>query len=285
MEIGIGLPTTIAGARPEQVIDWAHRAETRGFSSLGTIDRLVYGNYEPLIALAAAAAVTSRIRLLTAIAILPYRATAVFGKQVASIDRLSHGRIILGVGLGGRGDDYEAAGMATNGRGRRLNDQLDDLRRIWAGEKRGFAGAIGPDPERKGGPVILMGGGSPASFERAARFADGWMAGGGGVPAFRSGSQKASEAWKAAGRPGVPRTAALNYFGLGGEGTAGIDAFLRDYYAMAGLRVEALAQAALTTPDKIREAIKGYEEAGCQELVLFPGSPNPDQVDRLADLL
>ena len=65
MDVGIGLPATIAGVEREQLLDWARRAEARGFSSLGTIDRLVYGNYEPLIALAAAAAVTERIRLAT----------------------------------------------------------------------------------------------------------------------------------------------------------------------------------------------------------------------------
>ncbi|MGZ5338014.1 MAG: LLM class flavin-dependent oxidoreductase, partial [Thermoleophilaceae bacterium] len=73
MEIGIGLPTTIPGVKGSEVIEWAKRAEDAGFSCLGTIDRLVYANYEPFIALAAAAAVTERIALTTAIAILPYR--------------------------------------------------------------------------------------------------------------------------------------------------------------------------------------------------------------------
>jgi len=111
MNVGIGLPATIAGVQPEQLLEWARRAERRGFSTLGTIDRLVYGNYEPLIALAAAAAVTERIRLVTSILIAPYRRNgAQLAKEALSVDRLSGGRLVFGVAVGGREDDYEASG-------------------------------------------------------------------------------------------------------------------------------------------------------------------------------
>src|SRR3954470_7294498 len=109
MEVGIGLPATIPGVTGEQVLEWARRAEARGFSTLGTIDRLVYGNYEPLIALAAAAAVTERSALTTAIMIAPYRLNAALvAKQAATVHRLSGGRLTLGAAVGGREDDYEA---------------------------------------------------------------------------------------------------------------------------------------------------------------------------------
>ena len=92
MDVGIGLPATIPGANREQILEWARKAEQRGFSSLGTIDRVVYANYEPLIALAAAAAVTERIRLATTILLAPNRANgALLAKQAASVDALSAG--------------------------------------------------------------------------------------------------------------------------------------------------------------------------------------------------
>src|SRR4051812_15084094 len=112
MDVGIGVPATIPGVTGEQVLEWARRAEARGFSSLGTIDRLVYGNSEPLIALAAAAAVTTRIKLATTIMVVPTRANgALVAKQASTIDHLSGGRMVLGVAVGGREDDYEASGV------------------------------------------------------------------------------------------------------------------------------------------------------------------------------
>src|SRR4051812_48810272 len=110
VDIGIGLPSTIPGVEGRQITEWARRGEAAGFSSLGTIDRLVYPNYEPLIALAAAAAVTERIRLMTAILLAPLRTNdALLAKQAASLQDLSGGRLVLGMAPGGREDDYEAS--------------------------------------------------------------------------------------------------------------------------------------------------------------------------------
>jgi len=101
MDVGIGLPNAVPGTTGDQLTDWARRAEARGFSSLGTIDRVTYGNYEPLVALSAAAAVTERIGLLTSVLLAPLRRNgAVLGKQTLSLNALSGGRLTLGVGIG-----------------------------------------------------------------------------------------------------------------------------------------------------------------------------------------
>ncbi len=103
MDVGIGLPNTIPGLDGRRLVDWAHTAEGRGFTTLGTIDRLVYPNYEPLITLAAAAAVTERLRLMTDILISPYRNnTPLLAKQAASLDNISGGRLVLGLAGGWR---------------------------------------------------------------------------------------------------------------------------------------------------------------------------------------
>src|SRR5690348_8298703 len=150
MDIGIGLPNTVPGVEGRRLIDWASEAEEAGFSTLGTIGRLVYPNYEELIALSAAAAVTSRIRLTTSVLLAPlYANAALFAKQAASLDRLSGGRLVLGLGLGGREDDYTASALPTTGKGRRLDEQLTEMKRIWSGEHYGYAGAIGPEPVRR----------------------------------------------------------------------------------------------------------------------------------------
>src|SRR3954453_10136962 len=200
MDIGIGLPTTIPGVKRRDVLDWARASEDAGFSALGTIDRVVYGNHESLIALAAAGAVTERIGLTTAILIAPLRSSAaLLAKQAASIDVLSEGRLTLGLAVGGRQDDYAAAGVDFHRRGKLFDEQLDLMQRIWAGESFGTAGAIGPTPTA-GGPRVLMGGTAPVAYERAARYGSGWIAGGGGPDAFAQGAAAMREAWTTAGR-------------------------------------------------------------------------------------
>lgn len=285
MEVGIGLPATIPGVERAQLLEWARRAEARGFSSLGTIDRLVYSNYEPLIALAAAAAVTERIRLATTILIAPFRANgALVAKQAATLDHLSNGRLVLGVAVGGREDDFEASGVDIHTRGRRIDEMLDEWNRIWAGEAFGTAGAIGPQPPN-GRPTLIIGGAVDAAFERAARHGDGWIMGGGAPDQFRDGAAKLEAAWQAAGREGAPRAMALAYFSLGDGAREAAERYLRDYYAWLGEYAGMIADSAATDADTVKQYVQGFSDAGCDELVLFPSSPDPDQVDLLADAL
>src|SRR3954462_4134091 len=133
MEVGIGLPNAVQGVDRAGIVEWAIRAERLGFSTLGTIDRVVYGNYESLISLAAAAAVTERIRLMTDILIAPLRPATLLAKQAATIDQISNGRLTLGLAVGGRPDDYEAAGVDFHSRGKIFDAQLEQMGRVWRG--------------------------------------------------------------------------------------------------------------------------------------------------------
>src|SRR6478735_494214 len=135
MNVGIGLPNAVRGVERSGIVEWAQRAEKAGFSSLGTIDRIAYPNYESLIALAAAAAVTERIRLVTDIMIAPLRAsTALLAKQSATIDHLSGGRLVLGLAPGGREDDYTLSGVDFHRRGAIMDRQLAELEKLWTRE-------------------------------------------------------------------------------------------------------------------------------------------------------
>ncbi len=287
MDVGIGLPATIPGVAGRAIVAWARRGEERGFASLGTIDRLVYGNHEPLTALAAAAAVTERARLTTAILIAPLRSNAaLLAKQAATVDSLSGGRLILGMAVGGREDDYAASGVDFHRRGRLLDTQLEEMHRIWAGESRGVAGAVGPATgERggRGGPPVVLGGQNPAAMARVARGGDGWISGGGGPPFFAAGAQAAASAWQQAGRDGRPRLLALAYFALGPDATERANGYLRDYYAFAPGVVDMIAGGALTSAAAVQAAVDSFAGAGCDELILFPCSPDISQVDRLAE--
>jgi alkanesulfonate monooxygenase SsuD/methylene tetrahydromethanopterin reductase-like flavin-dependent oxidoreductase (luciferase family) len=283
MDVGIGLPTTIPGVTGEQVLEWARRAEAREFSSLGTIDRIVYPNYEPLIALAAAAAVTGRIRLATTILIAPNRANgALLAKQAATLDHLSGGRLVLGVAVGGREDDYAVSDVDFHARGRIFDEMLAQWERIWAGEPVEGGGVIGPQPPR-GRPALMFGGTADAVFRRAARYGDGWIHGGGPPDAFKQGAEQLRAAWQAAGREGTPRTMALSYYALGDGAKEAADGYLRDYYAFLGEYAGMIADSAATDADTVRGYVQAFEAAGCDELMLFPSNPDPGQVDLLAD--
>jgi alkanesulfonate monooxygenase SsuD/methylene tetrahydromethanopterin reductase-like flavin-dependent oxidoreductase (luciferase family) len=277
MDVAIGLPNAVPGTTGTQLVEWARRAEARGFSSLGTIDRIVYDNYEPLVALAAAAAVTERIGLCTSVLLGPLRVNATeLAKEALSLQALSGGRFTLGVGLGGREDDYEASGIELAARGRRLDAMLERIKAVWAGDE------IGPSIE--GPPRLIVGGHADASFARAARFADGWIAGGSGPEQFGEGVGKAKAAWAEAGRDGEPRTMALAYFSLGERAEEDARAYLTDYYAWLGEEIAGfLVAGAAKDAGTVKQYISAYEEAGCDELIFFPSSCDPDQVDLLAD--
>jgi alkanesulfonate monooxygenase SsuD/methylene tetrahydromethanopterin reductase-like flavin-dependent oxidoreductase (luciferase family) len=282
VEIGIGLPATIPGASRQQMLEWARRADAAGFSSLGTIDRLVYPGYEPLEALAAAAAVTERVRLMTAVLLLPLRSnSALLAKQAASVQRLSDGRLVLGVAPGGREDDFEASGLSFRERGRRMDEMLDDIRRVWAGEERGYAGGIGPSVSDDA-PQLILGGMADAAFRRAAEYGAGWIAGGGLPEYFTPGREKTIAAFEAAGREDKPRTMALTYFSLDADPETHTRNTIGHYYAFAPQYADAVVELTAKGEDEVGERVKAFQEAGCDELIFFPASADPDQVDKLA---
>ena len=280
VDVGIGLPNAVRDVDRAGIVEWAQRAEAAGFSSLGTIDRIVYSNYESLIALAAAAAVTERIRLVTDILIAPLRTnTALFAKQAATIDSLSGGRLELGLAVGGRDDDFAVSGVDFHRRGRIFDTQLEELTRLWSGER-----GVGPAPVN-GRPGLLIGGSSEVAYRRAAQHADGWTAGGGGAERFAEGRELARQAWRDAGRDGEPRTMALAYFSLGPDAEAVANANLGHYYAFAGEYAAMIAGGAAKTPQAVRDLIASYEQAGADEIICFPASADPAQVDLLAEAI
>jgi alkanesulfonate monooxygenase SsuD/methylene tetrahydromethanopterin reductase-like flavin-dependent oxidoreductase (luciferase family) len=278
MEVGIGLPNAVRGVDRAGIVEWARRADEAGFSSLGTIDRVVYSNYESMIALAAAAAVTDRIRLATDILIAPLRAnTALFAKQAATIDSLSGGRLTLGLAVGGREDDFALSGVDFHRRGQIFDRQLDDMTAVWKGER-----GVGPEPAN-GRPELLIGGTSDAAYQRAAKYGDGWTMGGGTPDMFAQAREQVESAWEKAGREGKPRTVALFYFALGENAQELARRSLGDYYSFLGDIADQIVQGSAKDADTVKQYLAGFEAAGADEVICFPASPDPRQVELLAD--
>jgi alkanesulfonate monooxygenase SsuD/methylene tetrahydromethanopterin reductase-like flavin-dependent oxidoreductase (luciferase family) len=277
MDVAIGLPNAVPGTTGDQLTEWARRAEARGFSSLGTIDRIVYPNLEPLVSLAVAAAVTERIGLATTVLLGPLRPNPVaVAKQVLSVHALSGGRMTLGIGLGGREDDYVHADVDTEGRGKELDAMLARIKEVWAGDEMG--------PHTGSQPRILVGGSVEASFKRAARFGEGWIAAGAPPDQFAEWRQAFESTWSDSGRSETPQNAALAYFSLGDRAEEDARAYLTDYYAWLGEDIaNFIVGSAAKDPEVVRQTLAAFEQAGCQELFLFPSSNDPQQVDLLAD--
>jgi alkanesulfonate monooxygenase SsuD/methylene tetrahydromethanopterin reductase-like flavin-dependent oxidoreductase (luciferase family) len=280
MDIGIGLPTTLPVGGPA-VLDWARRAEERGFSALATIDRIVYPNYDSLTALAAAAAATSRIGLFTDILLAPVYPPVWLAKATGSLHALSGGRLTLGLGVGGRPDDFAAVDRPYDQRGRLMDETLDLLHRAWAGEP--VAGGEHPvSPVVPGGGVpILVGGNGPAAARRTVRWGAGWTIGGAAPQQAAEPAQAIRTAWKEAGREGEPRLAALSYFGFGDDDA--LAGALRHYYGFLGDVVEYVVQGAVRTPAEAKQRAQAFADAGFTDLMFDPAIGTPDQVDRLAD--
>jgi alkanesulfonate monooxygenase SsuD/methylene tetrahydromethanopterin reductase-like flavin-dependent oxidoreductase (luciferase family) len=281
MKIGIGLPNQVRDVNPTVLPTWAARAEQAGFSSLGTIGRIAYPGVMDTVALAAAAGATSTIGLLTNVLLSTVWPGRLLAKELAGIDGVSGGRLTVGIGLGGRPDDFVVDGLGPKGLGKRLDADLASYRELWTGQPVGGGDNPGVPAGTREVPM-LIGGMAPASFARMAKWGVGYIAG--GMPAANAAGffDQARAAWKDAGRDGDPRLVAIGYFGLG-DPDAG-RANLRDYYAVAGDYAEHVAAGMSHDAETVRAAIASFAELGTDEFVLVPATSDLDEIERLAEI-
>jgi probable F420-dependent oxidoreductase len=194
VQISFGLPVSGSWATPDNILHIARRAEELGYQALWTFQRLlspVDGSWgemyrsvqDPLITLAYAAAVTSRIRLGVAVVNLPFVSPILLGKQAATLDLMSGGRLDLGLGLGWAEDEFTASGVSSKTRGRRAEEYIVALRALWTEDVVEHEGEfyriprsrVEPKPAQRPHPPILLGGTAPAALRRAGRISDGWI--------------------------------------------------------------------------------------------------------------
>ena len=196
MKVGIFGINTGPCAAPETAAKVARAAEAAGFESVWTGEHVVLPDpqappspaapghpmLDPAVALAFLAAHTQRVRLATGIIILPQRNPVVLAKELASVDVLSNGRLIFGLGAGYLRPEFDAVGARFDDRGARTDEYIDALRVLWTAAKPAFAGRTvrfagidaHPRPVQKPHPPIVVGGTSPAAFRRAVTKGNGW---------------------------------------------------------------------------------------------------------------
>jgi alkanesulfonate monooxygenase SsuD/methylene tetrahydromethanopterin reductase-like flavin-dependent oxidoreductase (luciferase family) len=292
MKIGMNLPVMVPGLDRDLILEWSRRVDAGPYASLAAGERIAFPNPEMMVTLSAAAAVTQRVRITFNVLVLPMHSAVLIAKQVATLDVISAGRVTLGVGVGGREEDYRAVGaVCDEKRLGRLEQQVALMRHAWAGEPvvEGTVRPVEPSPVQPGGPEVLAGSLFPRSIRRAARWADGLCSFSFGPSADEVERQfeGARAAWKQEARSTPPRLVTGCWFALGDGAREQMDAYLHRYLGFMGPGVaERLAPTVTTTSSRaLRDAVGMIEDLGADELILAPTTSDPDEVHRVADVL
>lgn len=292
-DIGLALPLTAPDARPETAVEFARRAEEAGAHSIWTIDRLVFDSQESLVSLAAVAATTSRVRLGTSVLLATLRPPALLAKMIASLDRLSGGRVILGMGVGSRPDDFAAAGVPFEHRGGRAEELVRILRLAWSGAPvrhtgrfyQMDVGPIGPRPVQQPYPPIWFGGSAEPALKRVGRIADGYIAGSGGGPeGFRATWEKVCRYAEAAGRDPATIRPALLAFACVDDDRQRAEAlalrYLANYYGPRRADMQAYL---LGSAEECVQKARAYFAAGVEELIIASVTADAAYARRLCE--
>jgi alkanesulfonate monooxygenase SsuD/methylene tetrahydromethanopterin reductase-like flavin-dependent oxidoreductase (luciferase family) len=292
MKIGMNLPVMVPGLDREAILEWSRRIDAGLFSHVAAGERITFPNPEVMVTLSAAAAVTSRARILFNVLVLPMHSAVLKAKQLATLDVVSGGRLSLGVGAGAREEDFTAVGAVFEGpRLARVAEQVALMRRVWAGEKvvPGALRPVEPHPMQPGGPEVLSGSLSPESVRRAAAWADGicGFSFGPSIAEVDACFQTARTAWKDEGREAPPRLVTSCWFALGSEAREQLDRYLVRYLRFLGPGVaEKLAPTVTTTSAQaLVDVVRRLRDCGTDELSLVPTTSDPDEVDRVVDAL
>ena len=279
--------------------DTAALAGRFGYDSVWVGDHLAFPVpiLDPLLQLAQLAALDERLMLGTCVYLLPLRHPATVAKQVATLDHLTGGRLVFGVGVGGEfPDEYRAVDVPVNERGARLSEGIAVLRKLWQGKPVAHEGrfysfpeiSMLPAPVQPGGPPVWCGGRSEAALRRMGRLADGWVSYAVTPEMYRAGLDTVERAAGVIGRR-------VDSFGTGhmlftwvdSSYEAALDAaseHLSRRYAM-DFRRAAERYGALGPPERVAECVCAYREAGVRHVVLDlvgPLSARDEQLDRFS---
>jgi alkanesulfonate monooxygenase SsuD/methylene tetrahydromethanopterin reductase-like flavin-dependent oxidoreductase (luciferase family) len=291
MDLAMTLPTMLPHGRAE-LLAWCRGIDEGPWSSLAVPERITYTAHSWTVQLAAAAALTERVRLWTTIVILPAHPAVQVAKDLASVDVLSDGRLTVGVGVGGREHDYRAVESTFERRWQRMDDDVATMRRIWAGEPP-FAGAdpVGPLPVQPGGPPIAAGVMGPKALARAARWAvgvdDSTTITGVDGEAFAGVVGRIRTAWKDAGRDEAPHISASIWYALGDGAQERLRDYAYTYLKIFGDDVANMMADSAKCADaaSLRANVDALAAAGCDELFLVPTTADPDELTRTREAL
>lgn len=302
MKLGYLLPTReqIMEGRPETgpMLELATRAEAIGFDSIWVGDSLLARpRHEPLTLLAAVAGRVPRVEIGTAVLLPALRNPVLLAHQVATLDQVSEGRLILGVGIAADRPniraEFTAAGVPFERRVGRMMEGLALARALWSGKPVDHEGfwslkgqSIGPMPYRPGGPPLWIAGALPQSLERAGKFFDGWLPNGGDAAQWGRQWQEIGAIARANGRDPGTLTGAM-YLTLSidddvAAANARLDAYLEQYYGVPAAGLRKRQECFAGPPAAVAEYLSGYAQAGASHLVLRFAGEHPRHLETIA---
>ncbi|MEM7136174.1 MAG: LLM class flavin-dependent oxidoreductase [Myxococcota bacterium] len=285
----MNLPVMAPGLDRDAFTKWCERIDTGPFASIAAGERISFYNPDITAALSAAAVLTHRVRIVSDVFVPMLHHPVMLAKQLATIDVLSGGRFVAGLGVGGREQDYQSVDAPLGKRLTRLAQSVDTMRSVWRGEPVvDGARPVGPEPVRAGGPTLLAGSLMVESIEIASKWADG-LCGFSFGPAraeMELQFEAARRSWQSRGRPAPWLTTGF-WYALGDEARAQLDAYLDRYLNfMAPVARENVKQICIaTTPAALKEALQQAEDAGADEVLLVPTTSDPDDIHRVADIV
>lgn len=265
------------------LVEAARDAEAAGYDSVWVGDSLLARpRGEPLTLLAAISAVTTRVRLGTAVLLPLLRHPITLAHITASLDRISRGRLILGVGpaadLPGTHLELKAVGVPSDRRVSALVQSVERMRRLWRGDEPGIE--LLPAPYSTGGPPLWLGAHGPRMLRLAGTLFDGWIPFSATPADYAAGLRSVREAAASAGRnpdqitPAVYLTLAIA--GSAAEAERDFDAYIRDYYSVPGEVMARVQASHAGTLDSAADWITGYVHAGARHVVLRLARPTLD---------
>jgi len=290
MKIGLCFPYTQENLDRKTTLEWFRRVDEGPFSTLSCGERMVGSSVDMMATLAAAAAVTERVRIAPTLYVLPMHPALKVAKHAATLDMISGGRTTITVGVGGRPQDYRCMEKEPKRRYDRMDEQVVQIRSAWAGELP-FEGAepIGPKVVQPGGPPILAGSMGPKAVARAAKWADGvysWS--GNGVPEeMKQQQQRVVAAWQEAGRDTAPQRVGGFWYSLAPNADEKLKAYVYKYIKVIG-EPAAKAMSSMvdrSSPDAVRASLDAYEELGVEECWLNSATAEIAEIDGLLEVM
>jgi alkanesulfonate monooxygenase SsuD/methylene tetrahydromethanopterin reductase-like flavin-dependent oxidoreductase (luciferase family) len=289
MEIGMTLPVMAPGLDRDTFVQWCERIDGGFFASIAAGERISFFNPDLTAALAAASALTSWVKIVSGVFVPMLHHPVMLAKQLATIDVLSGGRLVAGLGVGGREQDYESVDAPLGHRLTRLAQSVETMRSVWRGEPV-VEGAlpVGPAPVQEGGPKLLAGSIMVESIQAASKWADGLCGYSFGPSAAEMELQfeAARRAWKERGRP-KPWLGTGFWYAVGPNAREQLEAYLDRYLNfMAPVARENVKQICIaTTPQALKDAVQEAKDAGADDVLLVPTTSDPDDVHRVKDIL